>query len=55
MFKVVGIALAVLLILFQFFGTSGLLVVISVAVVLLALIYWNQNKILYMPSNASDI
>lgn len=50
MLKVAAITAAVFLLLFQIFGSSGPLVALAVLAVLLTLIYFNQNKILYITS-----
>ena len=41
--------MAVLLILFQFFGYKLIVGLGAILVVLLVLVYFNQNKILYIP------
>jgi len=49
MIKVIGISVAALFIIYKFLGNTGLILIACIFAVLLALIYFNQNKILYMP------
>jgi len=49
MYKFVGISLGVAWILYSFSGAKAIIGIISIVVVLLTVIYFNQNKILYMP------
>ena len=49
MIKPAVIGTLVVLILYNFFGITLILGLLSIALVLLGLIYLNQNKILYMP------
>ena len=49
MIKALVIAVAVVLMLYKFFGINFIYMLAVVIVALLALIYTNQNKMLYMP------
>lgn len=52
MIKTVVIPLGIIWILYSFFGTKTIVGVLSIVALLLVLIYFNQNKILYMPGKA---
>jgi hypothetical protein len=48
-YKKIGIVLAVLAILYHLFGYKLIVGLLGIAIVLLTLVYFNQNKILYIP------
>lgn len=54
MSKVLGISIAVLLIFYKFFGLKAILVLLAIIVALLTLVYFNQNKILYIPRTSQS-
>lgn len=49
MIKTVVIPLGIIWILYSFFGMKMIYGILSIVLLLLLLIYFNQNKILYMP------
>ncbi len=52
MIKGVVIPLGAIWIIYSFFGTKAIYGIIAIIGLLLILIYFNQNKILYMPCKA---
>lgn len=49
MYKVLGTAGFIILMLYKLFGVKAFLIILSILLILLALIFKNQNKILYIP------
>jgi hypothetical protein len=50
-FKTIAIGASIVLLLYYFFGYKVLLGILVLMLTALGLIYFNQNKLLYMPGN----
>ena len=55
MIKALVIAGAVLVMLYKFFGAKFLAVLGLIVLALMVLVYFNQNKLLYIPGNAASM
>lgn len=55
MYKLLGIGGFLLIMLYNFFGLKGPLIPLCIILVLILLIYINQNKILYIPRTPKAI